>query len=78
MVAGFGLKVEVQLSQSIGLGRVVPPLGLGCPRTLADDYGRQVVDLPKKKGVHWTSVNALGRYGGGLASIEPSLRTRMK
>ena len=23
------------------------------------------VDLPKKKGVHWKSANALGRYGGG-------------
>lgn len=81
MVAGFGLKVGVQLSQGIGFWRVAPPLvpllSPGFPRTSADDYGRQVIDLPKKKGVHWTSVNALGRYGGAGGNFQPHMHHRL-
>jgi hypothetical protein len=37
--------------------------------TLTDERPRQSVDFSKKKGVYWTSVNALGRYFGG--GVEP-------
>lgn len=49
------------------ISRFVPPLSLGWAWTPVDDHGLQVVDSPKKKGVHWISVDALGRgYGAGV------------
>jgi hypothetical protein len=39
-------------------------------------YVRQTLDFKKKKGVCWTSANALGRMNG-LGSIERCLETRM-
>jgi len=36
------------------------------------------MDITKKKGVHWISVNAFRQYGGGLASIESSSRICIK
>ena len=44
---------------------LVPPLLFGWAWTAVDGHGLQVVDSPKKKGVHWISVDALGwGYGG--------------
>ena len=44
---------------------LVPPLLPGWAWTAVDGHGLQVVDSPKKKGVHWISVDALGwGYGG--------------
>ena len=53
---------------------LVPPLLLGWAWTAIDGHGLQVVDSPKKKGVHWISVDALGwGYGGGTRN-----RTRVR
>ena len=49
--------------------RCVPRFGLGCQQTRMRILALQPLDLPTKKGVYRTSVNALDLAYGGAGGI---------